>query len=476
MTVFTLYYFVFLAVTMVLYYLTTHKFRPYVLLVFSLIFIGSISIKLAIFSLLFTLANFFFGIVLASYKDHPEKKIKWFWTFIGLDIATLSFFKYASGILNGLDSLVNKPLFPHLDIVIPLGISYYTFQALGYLIRISRGSEEAQRDFGSFSIYLLFFPKFLSGPVERSNHFFPQLKKEVKFTYQNFSEGVRLILWGLFKKILIANNLYPVIQTVYGNVHDYKGVSLILVFFIQAVYMYADFSGYTDIAMGSARLFGLDIIDNFKRPFLAKNVSDYWRRWHISLSSWCNDFIYNPLIVKYRQFGNTAVIMGILITFFVMGIWHGANWTYVTLGLLQAVAIIYEFHTKKYRLKYASRFSKPTVNTISRILVFLFASFSMIFFYARTIGDSWYFLTHLGSGIHLDGSGFGMLAHPSLFGMAVGLFLVIFVLEMYMEKGKNLLAQFLQKPRWVHWITYAAVIVLIYFFRSQIGTFYYMRF
>jgi alginate O-acetyltransferase complex protein AlgI len=480
MLVFTLFFFVFLLVSLAVYYSVGKKGKPYTLLFFSLIFISSISVKVAIFSFLFTALNYFFGIFLSESKSNPKLKSRLFWIFIFTDVGSLCFFKFFSGLVLGLDSMLSSfgsgNLIPHLNIIIPVGISYYTFQALGYLIRINRGSEEAQRDFGKFGIYLLFFPKFLAGPVERSNHFFPQMEKLANFNPNDLSIGCRLFLWGMFKKIVIANSLFDVIQNVNGNVHRYTGIAFIIVFLIQPIYMYCDFSGYTDMAMGTAKLFGIDIIDNFKRPFLAKNVSDYWRRWHISLSSWCNDFIYNPLIVKYRQYGNTAVVVGIFITFFIVGIWHGPNWTYVMLGILQALAIIYEFYTKKYRLKFASKFSRSTVNTVSRIIVYLFTCFSMTFFFSNTIGDSWYFLSHIFRNVEFSMSSINFIENKEYFLFAIFFFILLYVIEIFNEKGKDVLSKYLMQPLWVQWAGYIVCFFLIYIFRSEIGTFYYMRF
>ncbi len=389
------YYLIFLTIIFLLYYLINNKYKFYVLFIASIVFITAISLRVALFAILFTILNYFLGLLLDKHSSKPNIKIKLFWTSIILDVGILSFFKFFnffSESINPLFSLLNiHAQVPYLNVIIPIGISYYTFQALGYIIRINRGSEKAEQNFIVFATWLLFFPKFLSGPVERSNHFFPQSDKPMNFDRNNIDQGVQLFLWGLFKKFVIANNLYEPVTKVYGNVHNYAGVSLIVVLLVQLIYIYFDFSGYTDMALGSAKIFGINLIDNFNRPFLARNISDFWRRWHISLSSWCNDFIYNPFIVKYRRFGNAAVIPGIFITFFIVGIWHGANLTFVILGILQGIAIVYEFYSKRSRLRVASKLPKNIVNGLSRIIVFLFMSLSMIFFFSNSVADAWYF-------------------------------------------------------------------------------------
>jgi D-alanyl-lipoteichoic acid acyltransferase DltB (MBOAT superfamily) len=446
----------------------------------SIFFIAFFSFQVALFSLLFTFVNFTFGLILYKYINEQGIRIKLFWVSIAFNVGILSFFKYVeffTGSINSIFTLFGiHTALPSLSLVIPIGISYYTFQALGYIIRINRKSEKPESDFGAFATYLLFFPKFLSGPVERSAHFFPQMIKPVEFDKANIYEGLRLFLWGLFKKIVIANNLYGPVSSVYKDVHSYNGISLIIVLLVQTIYIYNDFSGYTDMALGSAKLFGINLVDNFNRPFLAKNISDFWRRWHISLSSWCNDFIYNPFIVKYRKFGNTAVIAGIFLTFFIVGIWHGANWTYVILGVLQGVAIIYEFHTKRYRLKIAGKIPKLFVNRLSRLIVFFFMTVSMVFFFADTVTNAWYFLTHLFTGIHFGNSVFIFINNKPAFLFALFSFVVLFMFEIINEKGTNLLQQFLKQPAWVQWTGYLTCILLIYAFNSEIGSFYYMRF
>jgi len=474
---FLLYLFLLLAIIFI-YYFINKKYQAYVLFISSIGFITALSVSVAFFSLLFSLLNYYFGIALEKVSEKKKLKDQLFWLFIITDIGMLAFFKYFDSFFQGFTSLFSGQgiytKVPYLTIMIPIGISYYTFQSLGYLIRIDRGSEKAERNFGMFATYLLFFPKFLSGPVERSNHFFPQLSKPVTFEQRNIEAGARLILWGLFKKIVIANNLYESVSQVYSNIHFYTGFALFTILIIQTVYIYCDFSGYTNIALGIAKCFGINLIDNFNRPFLAKNISEFWRRWHISLSSWCNDFIYNPFIVKYRRFGNTSVIMGIFLTFFIVGIWHGANLTFVILGLLQGIAIVYEFYTKKYRLKFASKFPKSTVNTISRILVFIFMSFSMVFFFSNSVADAWYFITHLFNNVQVSDPDF--ISNKPGFIFALCLFIIIFIFEMMDENGKKLLSIFLNQQVVVRWAGYLICILLIYFMYSGFQMFYYARF
>ncbi|MBM3437124.1 MAG: MBOAT family protein [Bacteroidetes bacterium] len=344
------------------------------------------------------------------------------------------------------------------------------------MIRINRGSEKAERNFVVFTAFLTFFPKFLAGPVERSNHFLPQLHTEAIFRTENISDGLRLFLFGIFKKVVIGNNLVGPITVVYSDIHDFSGIPLLTVFFIQAIHLYCDFSGYTDMALGSAKILGINIADNFNRPFFAKSVGEFWRRWHISLSSWCNDFIFSPFIVKYRKMGNKAAIIGIFLSFFVIGIWHGASWTFVIVGLLQGIAISYEFYTKKQRLQIAGKLPEKFVVFISRALVFLFFCFTLIFFNAHSLPDAWYFITHLFSNLKFQISGHKFIFESINFILAMSMFVLMFIFGIFQEKGTDFSKIFLNKPRFVRWIGYYVVILMVFYFSGKEDTFVYLQF
>lgn len=480
MTFLSFNYFLLLSITFIIYYLTNNKYKYWVVFFASILFIYSISVDVLSFSLLFTVLNYFGGSLLFKYLKSKNLRKVIFWTLIGIDIGILIFYKYINFILGSITSIFETLQVPLkidlINLILPIGISYYTFQAIGYIIRINRGFEIPEKNFVKFSSFLLFFPKFLSGPVERSNHFLPQITNLGKFNQADISSGLRLILFGAFKKMVIADNLYDPVSIVYSNVHQYSGTPLILVLFIQLIYIYCDFSGYTDIALGSAKLLGIDIMDNFNRPFMAKSITEFWKRWHISLSSWCNEFIYLPFIVKYRKLGNTAAVLGIFITFLIIGIWHGANWTFVVLGLFQAIAITYEFYTKRYRLKFASRFPVWLTNIISRILVFVFMGFSMVFFFSDSISDALYFTTHIFEKAEFRFSGFRFLTDAYKFKLALCLFIFLMGLEIINENGYDLKILFEKQPRWVRWMIYYFVIILIYFYNPENSTFVYMSF
>jgi D-alanyl-lipoteichoic acid acyltransferase DltB (MBOAT superfamily) len=473
------YYFVFLLVVFIIYYNVNNKIKWIVLFAASLFFIGSFAPNLIVFTLLFTILNYFLGLSLQK-VEQPSCKKAIFWFAIVIDIGILVFYKYINFFLDNLNFLLHlaskELVIPKLSIIIPIGISYYTFQALGYIIRINRGAEKAEKNFVIFATYLMFFPKFLSGPVERSNHFLQQSQLKIEFNGANVSSGLRLFLWGMFKKTVIGNNLAGPVTMVYNDVHNYTGVPLLVVMFIQTLHLYCDFSGYTDMALGSAKIFGINLVDNFNRPFFAKNVGEFWRRWHISLSSWCNDFIFSPFIVKFRKLGNTAAVIGIILTFFVIGIWHGANWTFVALGVLQGVAIVYEFYTKRKRLQIAAKLPQKFVAFSSRLITFSFFCLTLVFFNSHTISDSWYFLTHIFTNLKIQFDGYDFIYHKYEFIMAFLMFLTLFVIEIYQEKGKDVLGYFLSRPRYLRWSGYYILILLIFYFSGGDETFVYLQF
>ncbi|GAB1405867.1 MBOAT family protein [Lentimicrobium sp.] len=462
-----------------MYYQAGSSLKQWILFIASMVFIGIISPNILLFTLTFVVLNYFLGKWLYS-NILTSRRTFIFWLSIGIDIGILAFFKYINFLFDNLNIVLGwagqNAWLTHMDLLIPLGISYYTFQALGYLIRINRKAEKAEPNFVHFANYMIFFPKFLAGPVERSAHFLPQVNRKISFSQENISAGLRLFLWGMFKKVVLGDNLAGPVQLVFSNVESYSGVPLMLVFVVQTLHLYCDFSGYTDMALGIARVFGIQLIDNFNRPFFAKTVGEFWRRWHISLSSWCNDFIYNPFIIKYRRFGNQAAITGIFLTFFVIGIWHGANWTFVVVGLLQGLAISYEFITRKNRMRLLSRINPAVTATFSRLLVFLFFCLTLVFFNSRDIHDALYFITHMFKDVELKFSGNKLIYNSAAFLLALTGVVVLMLLEYFEEKKISATEFFLKQPRWIRWSGYYLVIAMIFYFSGSGSTFVYLQF
>jgi D-alanyl-lipoteichoic acid acyltransferase DltB (MBOAT superfamily) len=337
------------------------------------------------------ISNYLLGIQIGATN---EKKLKTRYLYLSLlvNIGILIYFKYwdffidSITLFSGTNYLKNYLFFQ--EVVLPLGLSYYIFQTIGYIIDIYRGTLKPEKDFTRFSLFTLFFPKLLVGPIERAKNLLPQLSVPLYFDKYSAAEGFRLIAWGLFKKLVVADRISMYVDAVYSNLHQHNSTTFWVATLLYPLQVYADFSGYTDIAIGTAKLFGINLMDNFRQPLLAKNVSDFWRRWHISLSSWVNDYIYNPIVYKRRDWGNWGIAYALLISFIVIGVWHGASWNYVLFGILQAFALIYEVLTRKSRKKVSKIVPKSVYNTISILLTFLFFTFSLIIFRTTNLDDA----------------------------------------------------------------------------------------
>jgi alginate O-acetyltransferase complex protein AlgI len=275
------------------------------------------------------------------------------------------------------------------DLLLPVGISFYTLQSIGYLVDVYRGETEPERHLGRFALFIAFFAKLAAGPIERADHLLPQFREPHSLDTARLFGGLRLMLWGMFKKVVVADRLAVYVNEVYGQPGGYAGWTIVIATLFSAAHIYSDFSGYSDIAVGVARLFGLELIQNFRQPYLASSVSEFWRRWHISFSSWLRDYVYIPLggsrVTRWRWGLN------ILIVFLVSGLWHGTDWTFVLWGALLGLYIILERLGKGTvdRVAGALRLEHTGARrTMGILLTFLLISFSWIFFYARSIPDA----------------------------------------------------------------------------------------
>lgn len=294
-----------------------------------------------------------------------------------------------------------------LKVLLPIGISFYTFQTLSYTIDIYRGKIEPQKHFGIFAVYVSFFPQLVAGPIERANNLLPQFFKEHYFDYKRVTDGLKLMLWGFFKKVVIADRLSIIVNTIYNNPTDYTGIPLILATLFFAYQIYCDFSGYSDIAIGASQVMGFRLMDNFKRPYLSRSLTEFWRRWHISLSTWFKDYVYIPLG------GNRVSIrrwyVNLLVVFIVSGLWHGANWTFVIWGALHGSWLIIEIVSRGFKRKFYtfSRLIKfpKLIHLLEIGLTFSIVNLGWIFFRANSLSDAVYIVTHLFGGSISDVSG-----------------------------------------------------------------------
>lgn len=388
----------FLAAT-ILYYLLPGRFQlPWLLLAGVFFYMYSNPAYILIIGIII-LVTYFAGIEIEK-SASPKKAFQFYLAAIIINVGILVFFKYTNFFTSfGVDfyNFFQQKLFHStspikngliINILVPLGISYITFQAIGYLIEIKRGNHLAEKNLGHLATFFLFFPKIVAGPVERAHHFLPQLKTPRPFNYNNISVGLKLILWGAFKKMVIADRIDIYTDVVLGDPIHNTGISIFIAAVLYVFQMYADFSGYTDMALGLAKMLGFDIMQNFNRPLLAKSVTEFWRKWHISLSTWFADYFYKPLAIEYRSWGNWAIVYAFFITFVVLGFWHGANWTFIIFGLLQGIVLTIEFFTRKLRKNIRKKLP-PFLNTIFGIgFTFFYFAFSLVFFRADSVSKA----------------------------------------------------------------------------------------
>jgi D-alanyl-lipoteichoic acid acyltransferase DltB (MBOAT superfamily) len=392
----------FFAVVLVLYYAIPKKLQWQFLLAASLAFYMSWKPELIFLLLGVTAINYVGGIAIESTQNKTAKKRRLAICLV-LDFGMLAIFKYLMfiiGCFGWLYSLLGREYtVPELNIVLPAGISFYTFMAAGYLIDVYRGDIKSEKDFWHFATFMSFFPQITAGPIERAGHMLPQLFTPKRLKADNLSMGIKLMLWGYFKKLVLADRLSILVNTVFGSPKEFDGLALIIAALCFTVQIYCDFSGYSDIARGVAKTLGIDVINNFERPYFATSIRDFWRRWHISLSTWFRDYLYIPL--GGNRVGILRQWFNYMVTFTVSGLWHGAGMSFVVWGALHGVYQIignikYKLFGKKKKLV---PILQIPVNLISMLITFLLVAFAWIFFKADNIGDGVYIATHLFSNI-----------------------------------------------------------------------------
>ncbi|MFD2203498.1 MBOAT family O-acyltransferase [Shivajiella indica] len=332
---------VFLPIVFILYWFATQrnlKYQNFLVVVASYVFYGWWDWRFLFLIIFSTIVDFLIGIKLAN-TDNPIKRKGLLWTSMLVNLGFLGFFKYYNFFLDNFVtafSFFGKEIHASsLEIVLPVGISFYTFQTMSYTIDVYRKKLEPTKDFIAFSAFVSFFPQLVAGPIERATNLLPQFYEKRIFDYHKAVDGMRQILWGLFKKIVIADNCAEFVNLIFDNPDSYSGSTLLLGAFFFAFQIYGDFSGYSDIAIGTSRLFGFHLMRNFNFPYFSRDIAEFWRRWHISLSTWFRDYLYVPL--GGSRGGTSMKVRNTFIIFVVSGFWHGANWTFIVWGLLNAI-------------------------------------------------------------------------------------------------------------------------------------------
>jgi D-alanyl-lipoteichoic acid acyltransferase DltB (MBOAT superfamily) len=349
----------------------------------------------------------------------------------------LFYFKYMAFFFECLNTL-SIPAFGHefkatLDIL-PIGLSFHTFQSVSYVIDVYEKRIEPEKHFGIYSCFVLFFPQMVAGPIERYSTLGNELSNPKTFSLSFLKRAIPLLILGFFYKMVIADNCGEYVNSIYADVKTQGGINVCLAMILFTLQIYSDFFGYSLIAQGSAEILGIKLIDNFSFPLFSKNITTFWQKWHISLSSWVNNYLFTPLTITFRNLGVTGIILALMISFSLIGLWHGASWNFILYGALHGLALSYEFVTRKWRKKLNQNIPSSVYNPISILFTFLFFSFTLLFFRAPNLKDASLIVTAL----------FHNLSYPF---KPLPLFLLLnllfmFILELSARKNKNFEAYF----------------------------------
>ena len=433
--------------TFLLYYTLPPKYRKAILLLSCCIFIGYYHIAFLIIALLISLATFFLGKWVGQSKHEKDTKRIYISGLCFLITGWLAF-RYAN-------------LLPGVHWLFPLGISFYTFQALSYLTEIYWKEEEPEENLADFMIYMLFFMKFLSGPIERARDMLPQLKSGKPVAYPSIVYGMKLIVVGLIKKLILADYISPYIDGIFNSIHTASGIQLLMACLLYPVELYGDFSGYTDIALGGACMLGFKLSPNFNRPFIAQTTAEFWRRWHMSLSFWVRDYLYLPLSSGMRRWGQWGVFLSLSLTFAGLGAWHGAGWNYIIYGLIQGLIIFYEMKTAMIRNKIKNWIGNPLFTTLSILRTYLLFAFSLIFFRLESVSDALYYIRNISFSTHASWKevSIGIPDHNCI--VAGSALVLILVYEYFMSK-RDLLEALEKQPMLVRWGIYYLLAIMFF--------------
>ena len=471
---------IFLPIVFILYWGVFSKkinIQNIFLLIASYFFYGWWSWKFLVLLFISTLLDYLYGFGVA----HSNRKIAKFFLFFSLfnNLGILAIFKYYNFFILQFHEIfanIGVQFTPQLlNILLPVGISFYTFHGMSYIFDIYRGERQPTRNFTSYAVFVSFFPLLVSGPIERANHLLPQIETQRKFNYLQSVEGLRLILWGMFKKVIIADSLSPIVDNIFNNIPNHNAFALIIGSIGFSFQIYCDFSGYTDIALGTAKLFGFELLSNFKFPFFSRDLSEYWNRWHISLSSWFRDYVYYPLGGYSR--GRYVSLRNMFIIFIISGFWHGASWNFIIWGFIHACGFIPILFFNKDRIieeKIVSVNKKyPTFYDLIRILTtFIFATFAFIFFRLTNLNESILFINKIITDSFNNPSQYKIIPESS----KIFIFIIpLILLDWYLRRDERKLK--VPSNKYIRYFTYLVLTLLIYsFFGKSDTSFIYFQF
>ncbi len=474
---------VFFAIFFMLYWMVFNKnlrLQNLLILAGSYFFYGWWNWRFLSLLIVSSLLNFYLGIWIAKTENEKKRKLL---LYIGIlqGLAGLIFFKYYNFFITSFAeafSVFNMQVnVTTLQLILPLGISFYTFRTISYLLDVDKNKIKPTTDWVVFFSFVSFFPGLISGPIDKAKLLIPQLEKIRVFNNAQVTDGMRQILWGLFKKIVVADNCADIANQIFDNYLNLPASSLLLGALFYTLQLYADFSGYSDMALGFARLLGFNITKNFNFPFFAQNIADYWRRWHMSLTAWLTEYVFTPLSIKFRDYGKTGLAMAIIINFTICGIWHGANWTYILFGFLHGcyfIPLIIK-GTMNKKVKKEKITMLPSLKELRNILAtFILVMLTNIVFRADSIAHAADYFKHIFS--------MSVFSYPlftnRISALTALVFSVIMLLVEWLQRDKEHALQFneIKIVPWFRWGIYYVIGLIILWFGGTQDTFIYFQF
>lgn len=477
---------IFFPIVCLIYFIIPHKSRWVWLLAASYVFYMGWNAAYALLLLASTGITYVASLLIDKSNQSKRKKIFLSISII-LNLGILFTFKYfnffTSGLYGVLDLLhIAYTPIPY-SLLLPVGISFYIFQALGYSIDVYRGTVPVQKHFGKYALFVSFFPQLVAGPIERSNNLLPQFDEVHRFDSEKAASGLRLMLWGYFKKIVIADTVCVAVNTVYNNLTAFDGFAMLIATFLFTIQIFCDFSGYSDIARGCARIMGFRLMVNFDHPYFSTSIQDFWRNWHISLSTWFKDYVYIPLGGNRKGEGRRR--LNLMITFLVSGLWHGADWTFVIWGGIHGLFQVIGRMTKKLRdkINHIVHLDKvPKFHTALQMLfTFALVSFAWIFFRANNLSDAVYVISHIFDFPALSSS-YLFTELKSIFSSRAEFYrllatLPVFIIASFVDKYCGINKLVTRQNSIIRYITYTVIAIYILLFaRAEMQDFIYFQF
>lgn len=478
---------VFFGCFFLIYYLCARSskamWQNMVILLGSYFFYGFTDIRMVPLLLCATIVFYFIGIGIEQSKE----KISAFFNVLGivLGVSLLVYFKYLNFFIESFAQLFNNiglnVNYHTFKIIMPLGLSFFTFKLISYCIELYRGTISATRDFIAFSSYIAFFPTIVSGPIDRPQHFLPQLNKVRRFDYAMATDGCKQVLWGLLKKMLIADSLAIFVNDCWSSgFQNQSTLTLVAIMLLYPLQMYMDFSGYSDMAIGIGKIMGMKVAKNFKYPFFGRNIAEFWRNWHMSLTSWMTDYIFIPLSLSWRKWKKTGTCLAIFVTFVLVGLWHGANWTYVVYGsyhgLLFVPLMISGAFTRNTEISLNRKGLPKLLEAGKMLLTYLLVAIGLIIFGLPSMSDVCNYFTCIFTNYSLGG---WTVIKSGSAAVAVLIAVLIIVYEWFNRKREYAfhLPEFsILKYSWVRCLIYALLVLLVYFYAPTSSSFIYAQF